>query len=159
MNSNVDIYNFMLDNIQRIIIPEEINAIGLSISRLELLSLLLIARLDAMTMSNLAQSMAVPMSTATGIADRLVKKGLLKRGGSEEDRRVVTVSLTDKGHAFVDDLQEHFRDFLGRVRGVLNEEEFQQAMNLLKKVIIGLQKDKATSDDKATQQRRNITVE
>lgn len=159
MNSNIEIYDFMLDNIQRIIIPEEINAIGLSISRLELLSLLLIARLEAMTMSNLAQSMVVPMSTATGIADRLVKKGLLKRGGSEEDRRVVTVSLTEKGHAFVDDLQVHFHDFLGRVRSVLNEEEFQQAIILLKKVILGLQKDKITSDDQIAQQRRNINID
>lgn len=159
MNGNTELYNFMLDNIQKIIIPEEINAIGLSISRLELLALLFVARLEAMTMGNLAQSMVVPMSTATGIADRLVKKGLLKRGGSLNDRRVVTVLLTDKGHAFVDGLQEHFHEFLGRVRGVLTEEEFQQALQLIKKVIIGLQKDKPTTANQTTKQRRNIVIE
>lgn len=158
MASNAEIYDFILDNIQRIMIPEEINAIGLSISRLELLALSLIARQQTMTMSNLAQAMVVPMSTATGIADRLVKKNLLKRGGLPEDRRIVTVSLTDSGRDFVSDLQRNFHEVVDRIRGVLSEEEFQQAIQLSQKVIMGLQ-EKQKQPEQTLPQRKKITVE
>ncbi|MCE5285435.1 MAG: MarR family transcriptional regulator [Pelosinus sp.] len=159
MVSNAELYDFILDNIQKIMIPEEFNAIGLSISRLELLALSLVARQDEpMTMSNLAQAMAVPMSTATGIADRLVKKGLLKRGGLPQDRRIVTVSLTGTGCELVHDLQKNIHSFLNRIRAVLSDEEFQQAIGLVKKVISGLQTEKNMSDQ-ALAQRKKITVE
>jgi DNA-binding MarR family transcriptional regulator len=148
----------MLDNIQKVMIPEEINAIGLSISRLELLALLFIDRTGIMTMSSLAQAMTAPMSTVTGIVDRLVKKGLLGRGGSPEDRRIVTVSLTEAGQSLVSNLQKHFHTIIGRIREVLSDEEFQLAAQLLQKVITGLQSQKAELEQ-AGPRRKKITVE
>ena len=46
---------------------------------------------ERMMMSNLAESLGVPLSTATHTVDRLVAKGLVERNRSEEDRRVVEV--------------------------------------------------------------------
>lgn len=74
MSSNIDIYEFILDNIRKIVVPEELITLELSISRFELLALMLSEKHQTVTMSNLAQGMSVPMSTATGIVDRLVKK-------------------------------------------------------------------------------------
>ncbi|RMF84484.1 MAG: YHS domain-containing protein [Nitrospinota bacterium] len=48
-------------------------------------------------MRALAEECAVALSTMTGVVDRLVKKGLVQRRHSEEDRRVVLVSLTRQG--------------------------------------------------------------
>jgi DNA-binding MarR family transcriptional regulator len=56
-------------------------------------------------MSSLAESLAVPLSTATHTVDRLVAKGLVLRNRSEEDRRVVQVEMSDYGRK----LQEEFR--------------------------------------------------
>jgi DNA-binding MarR family transcriptional regulator len=159
LSSNIDIYEFILDNIQKVVVPEELITIELSISRFELLALMLSEKFQNITMGNLAQGMSVPMSTATGIVDRLVKRGLLKRGRSEEDRRVVTVSLTDSGKALVVDLKEHFHDFLDRVRGLLTEEEFETALKLVRKVIAGFQKGSRNSVQEPAQRRRSIEIE
>jgi DNA-binding MarR family transcriptional regulator len=59
-----------------------------------------------MMMSTLAESLGVPLSTATHTVDRLVAKGLVLRNRSEEDRRVVQVEMSDYGRK----LQEEFRD-------------------------------------------------
>lgn len=48
-------------------------------------------------MGQLASSLGVAMSTATGIVDRLVEQGLLVRQEDPEDRRLVVVRLTDRG--------------------------------------------------------------
>jgi len=42
-------------------------------------------------MRDVAEFLDVPFSTATGIVDKLVTKGYLKRFNSEDDRRVVMV--------------------------------------------------------------------
>lgn len=159
LNNNSDIYEFLLDNIQKIVVPEELITLELSLSRFELLALQLSEKFQIITMSNLAQGMAVPMSTATGIVDRLVKRGLLKRDRSEEDRRVVTVSLTDNGKALVENLKAHFRDFLDRIRSLLTEEEFETGLKLVRKVILGFQKGARDPDEKPAQQRRSIEIE
>lgn len=48
-------------------------------------------------MSTLAELLGTPLSTATHTIDRLVKKGLVERRRSDEDRRVVEVDLSDEG--------------------------------------------------------------
>jgi len=159
LNSNSNIYEFIMDNIQKIVVPEELITIELSLSRFELLALMLCEKLQTVSMSNLAQGMSVPMSTATGIVDRLVKKGLLKRGRNEEDRRVVTVSLTDNGRALVEDLKEHFHEFLDRVRSLLTVEEFENGLKLVHKVILGFQKGVRNPKEEPAQQRRSIKIE
>lgn len=159
MNSGSNIYEFILNNVQKIILPEELIKIELELSRYELVALLLTDKAQNIRMSNLAQGMGVPMSTATGITDRLVKQGLLKRGNCEEDRRVVTVSLTDKGRALIEDVQKHFHNFVERVRNLLTDEEFEMALKLVHKVIIGLQKDDPDLTEKPVRPRRGIKIE
>lgn len=48
-------------------------------------------------MRELSLLLAIGMSAATGMADRLVKAGLITRSRDEKDRRVVWVSITPKG--------------------------------------------------------------
>ena len=47
--------------------------------------------------SALAQSLDVAPTTATSIADRLVTRGFVDRQRSEENRRIVSLSLTSDG--------------------------------------------------------------
>jgi len=48
-------------------------------------------------MSDFANAVGVPVSTATHMIEKLVRKGLVVRVRSEEDRRVVYVELSDEG--------------------------------------------------------------
>jgi DNA-binding MarR family transcriptional regulator len=48
-------------------------------------------------MTEIADHLESPMSTLTSIVDKLVDKGLIIRDHSAEDRRVVNVSLSEKG--------------------------------------------------------------
>lgn len=159
MYSNSEIYEYILDNIQKIVVPEDLIGLELSLSRFELVALMLAEKYQTTTMSNLAQGMSVPMSTATGIVDRLVKKGLLKRDRSEEDRRVVTVTLTADGRDLIESLKGHFHHLLDRVRGLLTGEEFETALTLVRKVITGFQKGEPEIDEKPDHQRRVIKIE
>ena len=158
-SGDIELHDFFLDNIQKIILPEEVIKLELSISRYELAALMLVKKHREPTMSSLAQGMAVPVSTATGIVDRLVRKGYLKRGSSEEDRRIVTVALTDKGTELVKQVQKLFRDFMKRIKSLLTGEEFETALQIVRKVAVGLQKAAPEPGGKNTQQRRSIKVE
>lgn len=159
MNSNNDLYDFFLDNIQKIFVPEDLVRIELSMSRFELQALMLVGRSQNVTMGNLAQGMSAPVSTATGIVDRLVRKGLLKRGRNEEDRRIVTVTLTDNGKTLLKELKDHFHEFLDRIRNLLSEEEFETGLQLVRKVILGFQKEGQGPKEELAQQRRSIMIE
>ncbi|HEU4685760.1 MAG TPA: MarR family transcriptional regulator [Nitrospira sp.] len=54
---------------------------------------------DGMTCSELSARTLVTKGTLTGVLDRLVKKGLIKREPSAADRRSIRVRLTAKGDA------------------------------------------------------------
>lgn len=139
MNSNSEIFEFMLANLQKVIVPKEFIALNLSLSQFELLALTLADKPEPVTMGRLAQGMSVPMSTATGIVDRLVRKNLVQRDRSEDDRRVVTVSLTPGGRDIVGQFKQQCCDFFDRIRNVLTEEEFETGLLLWSKVVIGMQ--------------------
>ncbi|TEB07915.1 Transcriptional repressor MprA [Pelotomaculum schinkii] len=156
--SNDELYEYILDNIQKVVFPEELIRLRLSLSVFELLALMMSEKYQAVTMSSLAQGMSVPMSTATGIVDRLVKKGLLDRGRSEEDRRVVTVSLTESGKEVIQDLKGYLYSNLDRVRAILTAEEFETALDLLRKLILGFRKEEHASAE-TVRERRIIEIE
>ena len=52
---------------------------------------------EARNMSSVARSLGVTTGTLTIAVNSLVKKGYVERARSEEDRRVVLVSLSEKG--------------------------------------------------------------
>lgn len=78
---------------------------------------------EVKNMTAVACALMVTTGTLTISVNGLVKKGFVKRVRSEEDRRVVLVSLTDKGrNAFVRHEQFHQR-MIDSVVKDLNDEE------------------------------------
>jgi len=51
----------------------------------------------AITMGELARSLACDASNVTGLVDRLESRGLVERRASREDRRVKAIALTTQG--------------------------------------------------------------
>jgi DNA-binding MarR family transcriptional regulator len=63
----------------------------------ELLILLFVGENKSVKMSDIADNLKAPLSTLTSIVDKLVEKQYLARVHSDEDRRVVNVTLMNKG--------------------------------------------------------------
>ena len=85
----------------------------------QLKSLFLIHIRGSMNVRHLAQDLGVTPGNVTSIVDRMVGQGLVKRGESPEDRRIVLLELTDKGRETITDIHEtglgHMRRFLERM--------------------------------------------
>lgn len=56
------------------------------------------------TSAELAKIALLPSPSMVGIIDRMIKRSLVSRDRSEDDRRIVHVSLTDKGRDLQNEL-------------------------------------------------------
>ena len=73
------------------------------------------------------------MSDTSRIVDRLIAKGLLKKGTCKTDRRLVDVMITDKGKKLLERLDERQAE-LDKIVGNLTEEEAATLSKLLDKI-------------------------
>jgi DNA-binding MarR family transcriptional regulator len=112
----------------------DVQALDRQLPRSELLALLLLQRHGERTMSELAEALGAPLSTATGIGERLARRGLVQRQRRPEDRRVVVVRLTRKGETAAGKLRAQVDGLLRRLAGALTAEELAQLLALLAKV-------------------------
>jgi len=77
----------------------------------------------ALSMRRLAEEMDVSDASATGIVDRMEKRGLVVRRHATGDRRMVLVERTGAGQTIFEDLAAHRRELLSRVIGELSPDE------------------------------------
>ncbi len=91
-----------------------------SISKREFGLCIMLGKEKKMIMREVAEFLQVPMSTATGIVDKLIEKGLVNRDYSPEDRRIVMVELSAQGCDIYDMLKEKLFQY---GRSVLEEFE------------------------------------
>lgn len=129
------IWSLIFDNIQKILFPEIWLIMDLSISKMELMALLLIWRNDEIIMSQLADSLNIPMSTATGVVSRLAKKGFVERIVDESNRRIVTVKLTKEGKDTAAAVKQTFINYWDYFAKILSDDEKSTLFNIVAKVI------------------------
>jgi MarR family transcriptional regulator, transcriptional regulator for hemolysin len=82
---------------------------------LSLIHLNVLIELEAngpMSMGRLADVLEVSVASATGIVDRMEKRGFVERRHDEEDRRVVVVHPTAEAEQVFRDIDEHRREGL-----------------------------------------------
>jgi DNA-binding MarR family transcriptional regulator len=159
MNPYEEFFELIFDNLKRIIFPEEWLAIDIAMSKQELFTVMTVERLKEATMGQLAENMNFPMSTATGIVDRLVRKGYMERGRSETDRRIVVISLTEKGKNFTAGVKEMIFSYIRRADEVLDDEEWETIIRIVEKVTAVLQKPAEESGQNKKSGIRKITIE
>jgi DNA-binding MarR family transcriptional regulator len=117
----------------------DVLALDRQLPRSELLALLVLQRHGERTMSELAEVLGAPLSTVSGIGERLARRGLVQRQRRPDDRRVVVVRLTRKGETAAGNLRQQVDGLLRRVAGALTEEELAQLLVLLAKVAAAFQ--------------------
>lgn len=78
---------------------------------------------DAKNMSTVAKALSVTMGTLTIAINSLVKKGYVDRIRSEKDRRVVLISLSEKGmRAYNHHRQFHEQMVKATIKGLTKDE-------------------------------------
>lgn len=85
-------------------------------------------------MSDLAKMLHLTMSAVTGIVDKMVDLGLVKRERSSKDRRVVRVSLLKKGEETARRVNAERESVSNDIFSVLTQQEKQEYLKLLTKV-------------------------
>jgi DNA-binding MarR family transcriptional regulator len=114
-------------------LERRMGALNTTVSQWSLMALLYHREAD--TVSDIARLIDLDPGAVTRLADRLQKKGFLRRASDPADRRSVILSLTRTGRKLVPDLaaaaDENDRAFFG----VLDEEERDQFQTLLGKLL------------------------
>ena len=102
-----------------------------NISSTQLNCLIALFERGPMPISRIAELIMVNSSTVTGTLDRLEKKGLVKRSRISEDRRIITIGLTENGRIMAEHapppIQQKIVDGLNR----LSEEEIHEIAGML----------------------------
>jgi len=93
-----------------------------------------VAKLGTCSMHTLAQSQGLKASTITGLVDRLVKLGLLKRFTNETDRRAVLASITPKGRKIMQALHTEHRQSIMRLFQHISPEERAMYLAIIEKI-------------------------
>lgn len=109
------------------------------ISHTDLSALVILLSKEQLTMSELASDLGAPLSTITSMAKRLEKKGWIERTSSPKDQRVIMVYLTEEGKELARQANEMMDQALRRIQTALTEQELEQFVYLVLKVVKSLQ--------------------
>jgi DNA-binding MarR family transcriptional regulator len=93
---------------------------------LSVIHLILLTVLEAegpLSMSHLAEALDVSVASATGIVDRMARRGLVGRRHASDDRRIILVHLTKRGRTVFGHLEAARRERLRRALDRLSDEE------------------------------------
>ena len=104
--------------------------LNLSIGQLK--SLFFISNRGATSLSKLAAALRVTPTNTTGIVDRLLKRGLITRTESPDDRRVLLLRTTPLGDELITELRQKRKERMAELFNRLSEEEAKYMAEALK---------------------------
>lgn len=97
-----------------------------------------VAERKTCAMRMLAMALQLKFSTITGIVDRLVNLGLLKRFNSQTDRRVVLAEITPKGRKILDHVRSEKRKVIARLFQHVSPRERTDFLEIMEKIVLVL---------------------
>lgn len=123
----VKLFNDIMDIEEKAIITEEFK----DISNNDMHIIEAIGIGDSRNMSSVAGDLSVTVGTLTIAINNLVKKGYVKRIRSERDRRVVLISLTEKGEKAYDHHKTFHDEMIQALLADLNAEQTEVLVKAL----------------------------
>lgn len=84
--------------------------------------------------SDISSYLGITSAGVTGLTDTLEKNNLIERNRSENDRRVVLLSLTNEGQQFVEKVISAKSKLFVQVFKDIEENEIEQVTNVFKKL-------------------------
>ena len=85
-------------------------------------------------MSDIAKLLHVTTSASTGIVDRMVRVGLLKRLPDKKDRRIIKIEMTQKGTKLIDDIHKNRQKMIMDLFSRLTSAERDRYLKTVKKL-------------------------
>lgn len=120
-------YNWMNEQMKAVFDREEITSQQFNILRI------LRGAGKPLSTLQIRQRMLDKMSDTSRIVDRLIVKGLAKKTTCPEDKRLVDVSITDKGQKLLEKM-DGYENEMDAIFGNLNATEAKTLNNLLDKI-------------------------
>lgn len=150
-----------LDRVKTLISPRTWENILLDCSKNEVFVMILLYRRGEVNMTQVSDYLQVPLNTVTGIVDRMEKRGLLERQRSAEDKRVVTIQMTEQGMACIKDILDQVFRYGQSILSKLTPQELQTGIQLIDKVVEGLNEeyDKEKAQAEPVKRVRKIVIE
>lgn len=84
------------------------------------------------TSLELCNSMNLSKPAVSRLINRFIKKGLLKKERSEEDKRVYYLKLTNEGIEETKNVYLYYLDPLLKIKDAIGDNEFEKLINLIK---------------------------
>ena len=123
---------FLATHAWRTELDRRLRPLGFSHSRWLLLWHL--SRNDGCTQRELAELIGIEAATLVRLVDHMEREGLLKRCGSETDRRVKHLHLSDTGKKVVGDIRGYAADLRKEVLCGLSQSEIKTALDALNNI-------------------------
>lgn len=127
----VDAVSEWIDRRRRAMV-RDMHACGQSTAQLQVLGLL--HELGPTTVSRIALQLGITPPSASGIVDRMVEAGLVDRHRGEEDRRVVTVTITAAGREALHTSLGGRREMLETVLSQLDDDELRDTVRVIERL-------------------------
>jgi len=122
----VDIFNQVLA-LEKKIFEQDKNFRDISITETHVLEA--IRKCEPPTMGTIAAKLQITPGTLTSSVNKLIDKGYVNRHRSEIDRRIVTLSLTEKGESVFQLHEEFHRDLVeAAVADLENRDDLKKAL-------------------------------
>ena len=122
----VDLYldvSFSVNTIAESLVKEQI---GSDLTNDQHYTLRYINKVGSCTSTELADIFEVKKSAITAIINRIFEKGLIDRTRDENDRRLVYLTLSDKGNELFSKTEERVHKLVESIIGEFSEEEIVQ---------------------------------
>jgi DNA-binding MarR family transcriptional regulator len=115
-----EIYNMLIPSLPREWLESDVTVAQLRV--------LLVLHTDGPSrMSSIASAIEVALSTATGIVDHLVRKGLVLRDADPQDRRLVICKLSPEGQELANRLWTWGQSQIEKLLESMTEEQLHKA--------------------------------
>jgi DNA-binding MarR family transcriptional regulator len=126
--------------VYRMKVFEQINCDVVTLQEMQVISFLFSR--GSVKMTDIAEYLLFGLSNLTAIVDKLEAKNIVKRVRSDEDRRVVLVSLTSEGKVLAQKNLEQKLDLAKQMLSALSSSDQESLMELMKKIVAQLRSDK-----------------
>jgi DNA-binding MarR family transcriptional regulator len=94
----------------------------------------IVGQRGAVKMSELSSFFFTPLPTMTSIVQRLIEQGYLKRKRSDEDRRIVLISLSSKGVDYYKNHRQEYTSLFQQTVDNISVEELENISKLITKI-------------------------
>jgi len=104
-------------------------------------TLVFIKKKGSVSMSDVASQFKITLPTATVMSDKLVNFDLIQRQQGASDRRVVNISLTEKGENLLKEAMKQRHQKTNKLLSYLSVEDRKQLLRILKNLSANIQKN------------------